>query len=153
MPVGLGHGGHATDLCEPGGDADRAPTISQKIGDAIDPGPRLASQLNGVDNADITNTVPIIRTREMESVLKLVNGEVGVLGGLMQDEVDSGNREVPGLARIPLIGDAFFQVKEASNRKTELVIFLRPVIVGDPNIETDLKDYEQYLSQDAAPAR
>ncbi len=126
------------------------PTISQKIGDAVDPGPRLASQLNGVDGGDITNTVPIIRTREMESVLKLVNGQVGVLGGLMQDEVNNGNREVPGLSRIPFIGDTFFKVKEANNRKTELVIFLRPVIVGDPNIETDLKDYEQYLSKDVA---
>ncbi|MGD9601680.1 MAG: secretin N-terminal domain-containing protein [Gammaproteobacteria bacterium] len=127
------------------------PTISQKIGDAIDPGPRLASQLNGVGDAEITNTVPIIRTREMESVLKLVNGQVGVLGGLMQDEARSGNREVPGLARLPIIGDAFFDVDEVRNQKTELVIFLRPVIVGDPNIETDLKDYERYLSEDATP--
>ncbi len=124
------------------------PTISQKIGDAVDPGPRLASQLNGFDGGDITNTVPIIRTREMESVLKLVNGQVGVLGGLMQDEVNNGNREVPGLSRIPFIGDTFFKVKEANNQKTELVIFLRPVIVGDPNIDTDLKGYEQYLSKD-----
>ena len=128
------------------------PTISEKIGDAIDPGPRLASLLNGNDNADITNAVPIIRTREMESVLKLINGQVGVLGGLMQDEVKNGNREVPGLARIPLIGGIFFNVEEINNRKTELVIFLRPVIIGDPNIETDLKDYEQYLSKDATRA-
>jgi hypothetical protein len=32
------------------------------------------------------------------------------------------------------------------------VIFLRPVIVGDPNIETDLKDYGRYLSEDARVA-
>ena len=128
------------------------PTISEKIGDAIDPGPRLASLLNGNDNADITNAVPIIRTREMESVLKLINGQVGVLGGLMQDEVENGNREVPGLARIPFIGGIFFNVEEINNRKTELVIFLRPVIIGDPNIETDLKDYERYLSNDSTPA-
>lgn len=128
------------------------PTISEKVGDAIDPGPRLASLLNGNDNADITNAVPIIRTREMESVLKLINGQVGVLGGLMQDEVKNGNREVPGLARIPFIGGIFFNVEEINNRKTELVIFLRPVIIGDPNIETDLKDYERYLSNDSTPA-
>lgn len=125
------------------------PTISQKVGDAVDPGPQIASELNGVRNSDITNTVPIIRTREMESVLKLVNGQVGVLGGLMQDETRNGNREVPGLAQIPLIGDMFFDVDEVNYQKTELVIFLRPVIVGDPNIDTDLKDYEQFLSEDA----
>ncbi|MGH8597714.1 MAG: pilus (MSHA type) biogenesis protein MshL, partial [Gammaproteobacteria bacterium] len=122
------------------------PTISQKIGDAIDPGPALAQF------PDVTNAVPIIRTREMESVLKLVNGQVGVLGGLMQDEVNTGNRDVPGLSEIPLLGDLFFDVDEARNRKTELVIFLRPVIVEQPSLETDLKDYRGYLGNVAPPA-
>ena len=70
----------------------------------------------------------------------------------MQDEVKNGNREVPGLARIPFIGDIFFNVEEINNRKTELVIFLRPVIIGDPNIATDIKDYERYLTNDSTPA-
>ena len=108
------------------------PTISQKIGDAVDPGPQLASQLNGIDGARITNTVPVIRTREMESVLKLVNGETGVLGGLMQDEVRTGRREVPGLARLPLLGSTIFDADERGSRKTELVIFLRPMIIDAP---------------------
>lgn len=125
------------------------PTISQKIGDAIDPGPQLASQLNGAGGDEITNTVPIIRTREMESVLKLINGEVGVLGGLMQDEASTGKRSVPGLAKIPFIGETFFDTDEMRSRKTELVVFLRPVIVGDPNVDTDLKAYERYLAPDA----
>lgn len=127
------------------------PTISQKIGDAVDPGPRLVTQLNGGDAGDVTNLVPVIRTREMESVLKLVNGQVGVLGGLMQDERNSGNREVPGLARLPVLGDIFFNTDEVNNRKTELVIFLRPVVVEEPSLERDLKDYQPWLG--AAPAR
>jgi len=121
------------------------PTISQKIGDAIDPGPQLASQLNGNSSANITNTVPVIQTREMESVLKLVNGQIGVLGGLMQDEITNANREVPGLAKIPFIGDLFFHARDLQNKKTELVVFLRPVIVSEPNVETDLKAYGQLL--------
>lgn len=126
------------------------PTISQKIGDAVDPGPQLVTQLNGGDAGDITNLVPVIRTREMESVLKLVNGQVGVLGGLMQDEHKAGNREVPGLARLPVIGDLFFNTDEVNNRKTELVIFLRPVVVAEPSLERDLREYRQFLGQ-AAP--
>lgn len=132
------------------------PTISQKIGDAIDPGPQVASQLNrqaGQEADTITNTVPVIRTREMESVLKLINGEVGVLGGLMQDEAATGRREVPGLASIPFIGETFFDTDEMRSRKTELVIFLRPVIVNDPNVDTDLGAYEQFLGQDGDAPR
>lgn len=126
------------------------PTISQKIDDAVDPGTQLAAQFFGNNAQNVTNTVPVIRVREMESVLKLVDGQIGVLGGLMQDDVRTGNREVPGLARLPVLGDLFFNTDEITSSKTELVIFLRPVVVGDPNIDTDLDEYRGYLGSNAA---
>lgn len=126
------------------------PTISQKIGDAIDPGVQLAGQFLGGAGADITNTVPVIRVREMESVLRLVNGQIAVLGGLMQDDIRTADRSVPGLSKIPVLGEMFFDTQETSSQKTELVIFLRPVVVEDPNVETDLKSYEQFLSNNSA---
>jgi MSHA biogenesis protein MshL len=128
------------------------PTISQKIGDAVDPGTQLAAQFFGNDAQNVTNTVPIIRVREMESVLKLIDGQIGVLGGLMQDDVRTGNREIPGLSKIPLLGDLLFNTDEFSSTKTELVIFLRPVVVRDPSINTDLKAYREYLGANAPQA-
>jgi len=122
------------------------PTISQKIGDAIDPAVQLAGQALGGSATNVTSTVPIIRVREMDSVLRLVNGQIAVLGGLMQDEITTFDRAVPGLSKIPILGDLFFTVEESVSRKTELVIFLRPVIVNDPNLETDLKGYQHFLS-------
>ena len=99
----------------------------------------------------MTNLVPIIRVREMESVLKLVDGQIAVLGGLMQDEVQTGDREVPGLSRIPILGDLLFDTDEIRVVKTELVIFLRPVVIRDPSINTDLKDYREFLSGASRP--
>ncbi|MBX9609985.1 MAG: secretin N-terminal domain-containing protein [Gammaproteobacteria bacterium] len=127
------------------------PTISQKIDDAVDPGPALISRLNQGDN-EVTNLVPVIRVREMESVLKLVDGQIGVLGGLMQDDIRGGNRDIPGLARVPVLGPMLFRTEEANKRKTELVVFLRPVVVRDPSINTDLKDYSDLLGQAPGPA-
>ncbi len=127
------------------------PTISQKIGDAVDPGPGLISTLRGGSD-DITNLVPVIRVREMESVLKLTDGQIGVLGGLMQDDIRRGYRDVPGLSKLPVIGDMFFRTEETNNRKTELVVFLRPVVVRSPNIDTDLKDYRGMLGSVAPVA-
>ena len=126
------------------------PTISQKIDDAVDPGPALISDLRG-SNSKVTNLVPVIRVREMESVLKLVDGQIGVLGGLMQDDMRGGNRDVPGLSRIPVLGHMFFRTEETNTRKTELVVFLRPVVVRDPSINTDLKDYAGMLGSNAGP--
>ena len=127
------------------------PTISQKIGDAVDPGPALVTELRGGES-NVTNLVPVIRVREMESVLKLFDGQIGVLGGLMQDDMRSGSRDVPGLSRLPVIGDMFFRTEETNTRKTELVVFLRPVVVRDPNINTDLKDYSGLLGSSSAAA-
>jgi general secretion pathway protein D len=121
------------------------PSISEKIGDAVDPGP----QINGSTSESgesVTNLVPIIRVREMESVLRLNNGQIAVLGGLMQDNIQAADRSVPGLSKIPFFGEMFFDTQENSNKKTELVIFLRPVVVNDPSLETDLKGYQQFLS-------
>jgi general secretion pathway protein D len=130
------------------------PSVSQKIGDAIDPGPRLAVELRGVGGGeDITNAVPIIRVREMESVLKLIDGQIGVLGGLMQDDTRTGNRQIPGLARLPVLGDLLFNTEELASTKTELVIFLRPVVVENPSIATDLADYRQFLGAEEMPPR
>ena len=123
------------------------PTISQQIGNAIDPAPQLIGQVFGNEASDITNTVPVIRVREMESVLKVGNGQIAVLGGLMQDEVNIGTRSVPGASRIPIIGDLLFNTDETVASKTELVIFLRPVVVREPSLEGDLREYRRYLEQ------
>lgn len=130
------------------------PSISQKVGDAIDPGPSLLlASLGETTNEDITNAVPIIRVREMESVLKLTDGQIGVLGGLMQDDARTGNRQIPGLSRLPFLGDMFFNTEEVTSNKTELVIFLRPVVIGDPSIETDLEQYRRFLENNPRPQR
>ncbi len=120
------------------------PTISQQVAEVADPAVQLAAQSENATG--VSSTVPVIRVREMESVLRLVNGQIAVLGGLMQDDIRTANRSVPGLSRIPFFGDLFFDVEEMTSRKTELVIFLRPVVVNDPNLETDLKGYQQFLS-------
>ncbi len=108
------------------------PTISQKVGEALDPGTQLAAEMLGADRDHVTSSVPIIRVRELESVLRLAHGQIGVLGGLMQEETRRGRREVPGLARLPLIGPLLFDTREGSSRKTELVIFVRPLVSGRP---------------------
>ncbi len=121
------------------------PSISEKIGDAIDPAPQLNNNLTAAGET-ISNLVPVIRVREMESVLRLNNGQIAVLGGLMQDSIQTADRSVPGLSKIPFLGEMFFDTQETSSKKTELVIFLRPVVINDPSLETDLKGYEQFLS-------
>jgi MSHA biogenesis protein MshL len=113
------------------------PTISRKIGDVSDPNPELA-------RAGVTSLIPVIQTREMESVLRLQSGQVGVLGGLMQDASSSIEDSIPGVRDLPGIGAALSQRRD-SNQKTELVIFLRPLVIRDPSTDGDYAAYRTHL--------
>ncbi len=113
------------------------PTISRKIGDVADPNPSLAT-------AGVTSLVPVIQTREMESVLRVQSGQVAVLGGLMQDAVTNIEDTIPGVRDIPGIGALLSQRKDI-NQKTELVIFLRPVVIKDASIDGDYASYRNQL--------
>ena len=78
------------------------PTISSITQFVNDPSPDLAA-------AGTTNPVPQIQVREMESVLKVQNGQIAVLGGLIQDSVQQNSNRVPLLSDLPVLGDAFFK--------------------------------------------
>lgn len=123
------------------------PTISTITGFAEDPGPAVAYALSDSDNElQIQNLVPEIQVREIESMLKIANGKVGVIGGLMQDTVDNRSDGVPGLSRIPVLGN-LFKYRSDERVKTELVIFIRPVVVKNADVaDGDLADYREYLS-------
>lgn len=105
------------------------PSVSRIIGTVTDPNPDLAK-------ANIANLIPVIRVREMESMIRVANGNIAVMGGLMEDSLNNTDNAVPGLSRIPLLG-AFFQNRDDTRRKTELVVFLRPIVVHDSSANGD----------------
>jgi general secretion pathway protein D len=80
----------------------------------------------------------------MESVLRIENGSIAVMGGLMEDVRDNDDRAVPFLNRIPLLG-ALFTQRNDSSRKSELVVFLRPVVIREASIAGDYKAFRDQL--------
>jgi general secretion pathway protein D len=113
------------------------PTVTDLIRRVQDPNPDLRL----LDNEGI----PEIRSREMESLLKLQSGQTAILGGLMKDEAAVNTQGVPWLSQIFPIGEVF---KHRNNEftKSELVIFLRPKVISNPSLNADLKDYKQFLN-------
>lgn len=113
------------------------PVVSRLLGFVNDPNPDLA-------RVNVRNPVPQVQTREMESVLSVSSGQTAILGGLMQDSIEYNRDGLPILSRIPVLGDAVSYRKD-TNRKSELVIFLRPIVIRDASTDTDLVDYRKYL--------
>lgn len=84
-----------------------------------------------VSSVDRTTASGIItKKRSIESKVLVDDGQIIVLGGLMQDEVTGGTSEVPLLGRIPIIGN-LFRYDNRSHRKTNLMVFLRPTVLRD----------------------
>lgn len=123
------------------------PSVSRILSYAKDPNPNLANPCGGASTCatpSIENLIPEIQTREMESIIKVESGQTAVMGGLIQESIDKNTSEVPFLARIPLLGN-LFQNRDDTTTKTELVIFLRPVVIKDASINGDYKGFASNL--------
>ncbi len=118
------------------------PTISRITKYVQDPNPELA-------RAGVSNPIPQIQVREMESILQVGNGNIVIIGGLMEDTIEQETDAVPVLSKLPLVGD-LFTYKHDKYSKTELVIFLRPVIVKDASLEGDLQQFKTFLPDNKA---
>ena len=114
------------------------PTISRKVGEVEDPNPSLKKE-------GVSNLVPVIQVREMESLLQIRSGQTVILGGLIQDDSNNARDGIPGLSRPEGIGAVFGQ-HERINSQTELVIFLRPIVVSNPTLESEeLRQFQRLL--------
>jgi len=86
--------------------------------------------VNGTTNATAFPAGPEFTKRSLQSTVLADNGEIIVLGGLMQDNYQVSNSKVPLLGDIPWIGQ-LFRSESKSRNKTNLMVFLRPVIISD----------------------
>ena len=128
------------------------PTITRVNGFANDPNPSLCSVQIAASNGGkcLTNPVPQVQTREMESVLQLVSGQTAVLGGLMQDSAQYNRNSIPGAGNPAITGflSEWFGVRDDKVSKSELVIFLRSTIIATPSLDSDeLKFFKKFLPQ------
>ncbi|MFL9868360.1 type II secretion system secretin GspD [Paraburkholderia fungorum] len=86
--------------------------------------------VNGTTNATTNPAGPQFTKRSIQSTVLADNGEIIVLGGLMQDNYQVSNSKVPLLGDIPWLGQ-LFRSEQKTRQKTNLMVFLRPVIITD----------------------
>jgi general secretion pathway protein D len=96
-----------------------------------------------VQSADI-----ITNKRSLESTVLVDDGQIVVLGGLIQDDQNAAVDKVPLLGDIPYLG-ALFKYETRNRKRTNLMIFLRPVILRDDKsaaaLTADRYDYIRNL--------
>jgi MSHA biogenesis protein MshL len=71
-----------------------------------------------------------ITSRQTDSIVRARSGQVVVIGGLLQNDNENVDANVPWLSSLPLVG-WLFQQQRKNLRKSELVILMRPQVVSD----------------------
>ena len=106
---------------------------------------RLQIYQEGSSVQDSSNAAGIITNkRSVESTVLVDDGQIVVIGGLIQDTVNDGVEKVPGLGDLPIIG-SLFRYNTRSRNKTNLMVFLKPTLLrsaqGVTSLTNDRYDY------------
>ncbi|MCZ4373861.1 pilus (MSHA type) biogenesis protein MshL [Vibrio diazotrophicus] len=93
-------------------------------------------------------SLPLARSsiRESDSVIRAKDGDVVVIGGLMKTNTLNQTSKVPFLGDIPVLGHAFRNTSQVT-QKTELVILLKPTVVGVNTWQKELERSRDLLQE------
>ena len=84
--------------------------------------------------------------RESDTVIRAASGDVVVIGGLMKSENTEVVSQVPLLGDIPLVGE-LFKNRSKQKKKTELIIMLKPTVVGGDTWKNELERSKTLLDR------
>ena len=80
--------------------------------------------------AGTTNAGPSTTKRSIEGTVTIDDGQILVLGGLIEDRFITNKSKVPLLGDMPLVG-GLFRSESRERRRTNLMVFLRPIVLRD----------------------
>ncbi len=116
----------------------------------------IFQEVSSVQPGSVNSATGLITNkRSIESNVLVEDGSIIVLGGLLQDEYSGNQDQVPGLGDVPIFGN-LFKSESRSRKKTNLMVFLRPVVVRDAAatnaLSMDRYDMMRTRQQQAQPA-
>jgi type II secretory pathway component GspD/PulD (secretin) len=95
-------------------------------------------------------TLPVVDRRDLDTVVRMRNGETLVMAGIIQTKEGFDDRGVPWFRRIPIFGNLFSK-REKTKSHTELAIFITPTLVEDPTqVHAQTENAEQRLEKSGA---
>lgn len=117
----------------------------------------IYQEVSSVAPASVNSSTGLITNkRSIESTVLVDDGKIVVLGGLLQDEFASNQDKVPGLGDVPVLG-SLFRSESRSRRKTNLMVFLRPVVLRDArdtaNLALDRYEQMRAVQRDLQPTQ
>jgi general secretion pathway protein D len=104
---------------------------------------QIFQEVSSVQASSINSATGLITNkRSIESSILVEDGAIVVLGGLLQDEYSGNQEKVPVLGDVPIFGN-LFKSETRSRKKTNLMVFLRPVVIRDAD-QSDALSLDRY---------
>ena len=106
----------------------------------------LAQARTDAPLGELQTSVPELSVQEFDSVVKMNSGEVVVLGGLLEDRIESEREGVPVLGEVPVLGN-LFRTQGDRIDKTELVVLIKTTVLKnafDSIHDTDRELYKKF---------
>ena len=115
----------------------------------------IFQEVSSVQPGSVNSATGLITNkRSIESNVLVEDGAIIVIGGLLSDEYAGNQEKVPGLGDVPMFGN-LFKSESRSRKKTNLMVFLRPVVVRDGaatnTLSMDRYDLMRTTQQQAQP--
>ena len=113
---------------------------------------QIFQEVSSVQNTTLSAGI-ITNRRAIESNVLVDDGQIIVLGGLIEERVEGGEQKVPGLGDVPIVGQ-LFRYDDRKRVKTNLLVFLRPIVVRDGQsaygVTADRYEYMRVLRGDSS---
>ncbi len=105
---------------------------------------QIYQESSSIDTTQSNTSGLITNLRSITTNVLVDDGQIIVLGGLIQDSVNDSDEQVPGLGSLPIVGN-LFKYKTRSRSKTNLMVFLRPIVIRNSeqssHVTADRYDY------------
>ena len=108
----------------------------------------VVEQQKTIELQDGTFQLPLANSsiRESDTMIRSASGDVVVIGGLMSSRTTDNTSKVPVLGSIPFLGELFTNRQEEV-KKTELIILIKPVVVGKGTWQNQLQKSKSLLDK------
>ncbi len=127
------------------------PTLTRVTDRVDDPAIAIiADRLDFPDADQLNSSIPVVEVRELDTVLRAKSGDIMVIGGLLQEKVINEDTGIPGLSKLPYVGNAFKKVSK-DTQLVETVIFIKPTIVPGQGVSVEDKGFYQKYTKGRHP--
>jgi MSHA type pilus biogenesis protein MshL len=117
------------------------PTLTRSNSSVSDPGVSIIAQRLNINTDGLNSDIPVVEVREIDTVLRVQDGEIIMIGGLLEERANNIDSGIPGISKIPYVGNAFKKVTK-DTAMVETVIFLKARII--PGRGVTVEDEEFY---------